>query len=107
MSTPNDGGPVFPQSNATTYGEGGNAPVSGGIALKDWFAGQESLSEWDHPEAIPSQVMAEALAGYPRPKHGWSRSTQSQWIAMITWEADWRSALKYIRADAMLKARSK
>ena len=110
MSTPNDGGPAFPLHWMDFQPATGDQVVREqfpGMSLRDWFAGQESLSEWDYQEAIPSKSMTEALAGRPRPEHGWSCSTQSEWIAMITWEADWRSALKYIRADAMLKARSK
>lgn len=105
MSTPNDGGPAFPVVRMPLDPE--TVLNRQGMSLRDWFAAHENLAEWDDPEAIPSQVMAEALAGYSCPHHGWSCSTQSEWIAMITWEADWRSALKYIRADAMLKARSK
>lgn len=84
-----------------------SATVACCVEIRDWFAGKENLSEWDDQEAIPSKSMTEALAGYPQPTHGWSCSTQSEWIAMLTWEADWRAALKYIRADAMLKARNK
>lgn len=44
------------------------------MTLRDWFAGQESLVEWDTPDAVPAK-------------------------------AQWRAALKYIRADAMIVAR--
>jgi hypothetical protein len=105
MSTQNDGGPAFPE---TRWDDKTRQEVQWcGMTLRDWFAGKENLSEWDDQESIPSKSMAEALAGYQQPTHGWSCSTQSEWIAMLTWEAKWRSALKYIRADAMLKARNR
>jgi hypothetical protein len=108
MSAQNDGGPAFPTVPKNHgYDESQGTGSGPEMTLRDWFAGKENLSEWDDQEAIPSKSMIEALAGYPQPTHGWSCSTQSEWIAMLTWEADWRSALKYIRADAMLKARNK
>lgn len=70
------------------------------MSLRDWFAGKETLMEWDNPDAVMSEKMAIALAG-PKPEGGWSNNP----IGMLQWEAKWRSALKYIRADAMLAAR--
>lgn len=96
--TINTGGPAFPRGQ-DPWGECNN-----GMSLRDYFAAKETLAEWDHPEAVVSQSMGEALAG-PRPQHGWSCKDPEQWIAMLRWEAAWRSALKYIRADAMIAAR--
>jgi hypothetical protein len=78
-------------------------PGHSGMTLRDWFAGQERLAEWDRPESIPGKEMCEALAGEPQPKDGW----RGDMIKMLKWEAKWRSALKYIRADAMLAEREK
>ena len=93
MTAPKDGGPAFPQ---TTFEE-----------LRDYFAAQEQLSEFDHLDAILPKKMAEALAGRPMPEHGWGAKTDDECLSMLQWEADWRSALKYMRANAMLAARER
>jgi len=96
MSTQkDDGGPAFPQYR-TEYPE-----CEGGMTLRDWFAGQETLAEWDSPQAAPSRQMCELLAGSPMPEGGWSTNI----LESFKWEAKWRSALRYIRADAMIAAR--
>ena len=79
----NTGGPAFPGT------------------LLDWFAGQETLSDLDHPDATISQELTHALAGH-RPDKTFSEDP----IAWTVWESNWRAKLKYIRADAMLKARN-
>ena len=117
MSTPNSGGPAFPQ---TTFippqflvDEGkceqvsnGNVLQEGGMSLRDYFASKERLSEWDSDTAVPSKNMCEALAG-PMPPSGWSAVSREEWIAILEWEAKWRAAIKFIRADAMLAERAK
>ena len=74
------------------------------MTLRDWFAGQESLVEWDTPDAVPAKALCEALAGRPQPATGWY-CTGDDMLDMLRWEAQWRAALKYIRADAMIVAR--
>lgn len=97
MSTPtNDGGPAFPFKcqGATTAPE-----VYYGMSLRDYLAAHETLCDWCTNEAAMPNDWAKLLAGYERPVNdpiGWLR-----------WEADWQSALKYIRADAMIRAREK
>ena len=42
----NDGGPAFPAGVATHHGTGGyvyDSPASGGMSLRDWFAGQATM----------------------------------------------------------------
>lgn len=97
----NDGGPAFPFAcqGPTTAPE-----FYYGMTLRDYFAATETLTEWDNPEAQPIQAMCEALAGQPKPSHGWACSSPDQWLTMFRWEAKWRAALKYIRADAMIAA---
>ena len=87
----NDGGPAFP----APYNNDGV-----GMSLRDWFAGQETLADLDHPEATISPELTNALAG-PRPDKTFTEDP----IAWTVWESNWRAKLKYIRADAMLKAR--
>lgn len=97
MSEINDGGPAFPFKcqGPTTAPE-----VYYGMALRDYLAAHESLAELDQSDrtGLPVEI-AEQLAGRKRPaKIG---------MDFLQWEADWRAAWKYIRADAMLAARSK
>ena len=86
MSATNDGGPAFPSA------------CDDGMTLRDYFAANEKLTEWDGPEAIMPTSMAELLTGSPKP---------DSVIELFKWEAEWRAALKYIRADAMIAAREK
>ena len=101
----NDGGPAYPV--APSWNQNGDMVEGGfdGMSLRDWFAGHENIAELDDQNAIPSESMCVALAGRDKPNHGWSCKSPEQWVAMLQWDSDWRAALKYIRADAMLKAR--
>lgn len=107
MSTPKDGGPAYPvcfQHRNLETEELEVSAVNWGMSLRDWFAANEKLAEWDNPESVASNSMIEALAG-PRPVKGWAAKTKDEWVEMLTWDATWRAKLKYLRADAMLKAR--
>lgn len=96
MTTPiNDGGPAFPVTASTGDPRDG-VYCRDGMSLCDWFAGQEQLGDFNHPQAQLPQNAMEALAGYPMP---------SGILESLKWEADWRAALRFIRADAMLAAR--
>lgn len=87
----NNGGPAFPDS-------GGQADYTGGMTLRDYFAAK---AEGLHDTATPE--FAEALTGRKRPDvvHGSPEN-------MLEWARFWADAdavLRYIRADAMLRAR--
>ena len=104
-----DGGPAFPagiQIRAPVTLEWGNLPPQG-MSLRDWFAGHETLAEWDYPDRIVRAGMCDTLAGRPRPKNGWNAKSKDEWLDMLKWDAAWRAALKYIRSDAMLAERAK
>lgn len=106
MSTPtqsDDGGPAFPTENERQVGH--NEWHYQGMTLRDYFAGQEQLSEWDGENAVPPNRMCEVLAGTMPATAGWSAKTEEEWLAILKWEATWRARLRYIRADAMLAAR--
>jgi hypothetical protein len=92
---PSDGGPAFPQHTLSTLE--GDYPGSPGMSLRDWFAGQEQLTDYSNGEC-PEPRLGEMLAGREKPAGAWC-------FDHYRWEAEWRSALKYIRADAMMKAR--
>ena len=85
----NDGGPAFPNHS-------GDDRDDNGMTLRDWFAGKEQLSDC-HDIVMET---CEALAG-KRPDGNWATNA----IAWCEWEAAWRARIRYIRADAMLKAR--
>lgn len=94
----NDGGPAFPTGFTDAAGF-----AQEGMSLRDWFAGQEQLRDLDLNDERPSLAMAEFLAGRPRPPDS-ADSTREEIVAALRWEADWRAAIRYIRADAMLRA---
>lgn len=64
------------------------------ISLRDRLAAQEAIAA---TEDWPISV-CEALAG-PRPPKDWM-TNPLEWIA---WEAKWRAAVRYMRADAMIE----
>lgn len=94
----NDGGPAFPAIGSETFP---NDPQ--GMSLRDWFAGQEQLCDFNNPEALIPASAGNALAGEPMPEGGFSKDI----IGTLKWEAKWRAALRYIRADAMIAASEK
>ena len=103
-----DGGPAFPALDVHCASEiimEGNKPH--GMSLRDWFAGHETLAEWDYPDSVVRAGMCDTLAGRPRPKNGWNAKSKDEWLDMLKWDAAWRAALKYIRSDAMLAERAK
>ena len=105
MNAANDGGPAFPVPD-THHPDGQIQYGANGMSLRDWFAGQETLADFDAPDASVPKWAAEALAGRQKPEclHV---TKADNWIEMMKWEADWRAGLKYIRADAMLRARQR
>jgi len=81
----NDGGPAFPDDR-----------WQAGMTLRDYFAASETLDDLEDL----NMAGAVALAG-PKPEGNWSTNP----IEWLKWEAKWRAELRFIRADAMLKAR--
>lgn len=70
-----------------------------GPSLRDTLAMHETLADYDAPDGVPLKVaVAEKLAGRPMP----ASDCTVEWHR---WHADWRAALRYLRADAMLAAR--
>lgn len=92
-----DGGPAFPCEALADYRDT-EATKFKGMSLRDWFAGQEKI---DHAEDFNWEV-CEALAG-PRPTGDWLTNP----LDWFRWEASWRAAMRYTRADAMLAARNR
>lgn len=64
------------------------------LTLRDWFAGQ-----MDCDEIRVDVVVGELLTGLPHPD-------KSDPIARLKWGANLNATLKYLLADAMLKARA-
>ena len=90
MSQPiDDGGPAFPHETSLGYHHG--------MTLRDYFAAAEKLEDLD--ETCISDI-AVALAG-PIPTGNWRTNT----VEWIKWKAKWRAEMRFIRADAMLRAR--
>ncbi len=87
MSGKNDGGAAFPGTR-TEYPQSPDLPIRqvpySGMTLRDWFAGQAD---------IPWNAVAETLA------------IKGDVHPTVSGILEYRSQLKYIEADAMLKAR--
>lgn len=88
----NTGGQAFPGPH---WSEGET-----GMTLLDWMAGQETLSDFDHPEENMPLSGAIALAG-PQPDEG------KGWEPHFIWNAEWRAKMKYMRASAMLAEKAR
>lgn len=99
MSTPIDnGGPAFPVPDS--HHANGQVQYGGyGMTLRDWFAGQETLSDYDHPDAWKSYdiVLVGVNGPHPDPK--------TNPLGYYKWECEARAKLRLMRADAMLAAR--
>ena len=74
----NDGGPAFPDDGQANY--------TGGRSLRDWFAGQSD---------IPWGAVIETLK---------TKGIENPTVGDV---ADYRAALRYMEADAMLAERAK
>jgi hypothetical protein len=92
MSEKDDGGPAYPAG----YGLDGICIVYPGMSLRDWLAGQEDLNDCAETSF---KSFSEALGITPV-------NYASDPIGYMAWEAEIRAKIKYMRADAMLKARS-
>lgn len=77
------------------------AQAVGGMSMRDYFAIHEPI---DPNESI-GKALAEKLVGRPLPeKSGFSDSGECFLACAIFW-ADAEAAYRYLRADAMLRAR--
>lgn len=93
----NDGGSAFPHKRQVRCnGEVIDYEMESGISIKDYFAAAETLDDLEDL----NMAGAVALAG-PKPDGNWSTNP----IEWLKWEAKWRAELRFIRADAMIKAR--
>lgn len=89
----NDGGPAFPVPGLQ-HDEAFN-----GMTLRDYFAAHEPI----HPTESIGVMLAEELIGRKIP----NPDTDSDWsaLAVVQFWADAEAAYRYMRADAMLRAR--
>ena len=98
MSTKDTGGPAFPLP-ITRDPNGGIFDPRGygaeGISARDYFAAHANIGNVDEL----TQAGGEALLQRPCPP--WNIAL----IGCLTWWADYRAAMRYIEADAMLRAR--
>lgn len=86
----NTGGAAFPHENHHGH-------KIAGMTLRDYFASNLP----DEPTGDDYHAtIKEALVGRKQPI-----ANHDGWIAVIQFEADFRAAWRYMRADAMLKAR--
>lgn len=87
----NDGGPAFPNNDQ-------HGCAYSGMTLRDWFAGQETLADYDHPDSWDNyaKTLRSFNGEYPDTKDN---------LAICIWEFEARAKMKLARADAMIKAR--
>ena len=107
MTTPtptpiDDGGAAFPlyapESDFPEY-------MQPGMTLRDHFAAQETLIGFDMGVDKVPVAVAEILAGPMPGGEGFTTIDAEHQLAMLKWQAKWRAAIRYIRADAMIAAR--
>ena len=90
-NTPKDGGPAFPVASCTDS-NGQICRGTDGMTLRDWFAGQENLSDC----AGTSVEYWEAIVGEKSPR--W----QDDRLGSALFESRARAKLKLMRADALI-----
>ncbi len=88
-----DGGPAFPNvppdPSARTWHHG--------MMLRDYFAIHETLSDYDNCQI--SKKWMEEVVGRPMPD-------ASDAMQSVLFDCEFRARFKYLRADAMIQARS-
>jgi len=101
-SKPFDGGPAFPFK---CQGQTTGPEIYYGMSLRDWFAGNDDLTDWNKVNMEPA--MMEALAGRKIPECVKSRipNSEQDWLELLEFLSLVRAKLRYMRSDAMVKAR--
>lgn len=102
MTDINTGGAAFPCEGGSDSG----LFADPGMTLRDYFATTVDKDEYgDLVYRHLSEKAKGILAGYSRPSEP-GNDLRAQWmIDCIKWEMAWRSALRFMMADAMLAAR--
>jgi len=78
--TIDDGGPAFPIPWGQVMSKSGK-----GMTLRDWLAGQETLSDYDHPDSWKHySVMLEAVNGAPP-------DSKAEPLSYFKWECEARA----------------
>ena len=93
-----DGGPAFPCENDA--GKEYNW-IKRGMSLRDWFAGNETLSDYDHTASWDNYCAALNAINGPSP------DSSTDPVGYFKWECQARAKMKFMRADAMLAARER
>ena len=94
----NNGGPAFPvlpPLGPDDTAAVGYPYVSEGMSLRDYLAAKADVGDFDHL----SKAVGVALLGRSCP------SVDAGARGCLEWWAEYRAALRYMEADAMLKAR--
>lgn len=100
-----DGGPAFPVDTGRqedgTYGHqtGGSTWQSGGMTLRDYMAAHVGA------DVDMAAQYAESLVGSPMPKQS-TPLRPTYWREVAAWWAEAEAVQRYLKADAMLKARA-
>lgn len=95
MSNKDDGGPAFPAMVEDENSPDHICTNYAGMTLRDYFAAHATI---ETAEDAWGDCVKSALLKRPAPANG-------DWIERLQFEADFRAAWKFMRADAMLEAR--
>jgi hypothetical protein len=99
-----NGGPAFPTKHPALDPRASGFYTEDGMTLRDYFATHEQL---DPNESI-GLGLAERLAGRPHPAprdEGGKLKAGADPVEVAIFWADAESAYRYLRADAMIRAR--
>lgn len=106
-ATINDGGPAFPRTYSTDYLSNSCAMIetSGGMSLRDWFAGQALAGFVSQPDGEYSFRWKNTETGETRFLGYGANPAGPNWVVTKTAMEAMAEAM-YKHADAMIAARS-
>ena len=102
MSTQNNSGSAFPMfTTQYDFGLGETVPktVTQGMTLRDYFAAKADLSKDIEKDGCIEQRLAQELMESPPPN--WD----NEYLKARIWWLEAEMRLRYLKADAMLRAR--
>lgn len=103
-----DGGAAFPSPGVVVPGDFGRMQQQGayeGMTLRDYFA-THCRPVLDEDESTVSVFGVTTVMGSELPKRLKGEEAQAYWLRQLQWNLEGEAKLRYMFADAMLKARA-